>query len=116
VIDILPRVRDCEAMHKESPDEMYREFGSRVRVHRLKQGLGQADVATHLGLTRASISNLEAGRQRPLLHQVLALAAILDTTFDALVPTDLYPPTFDPDRERHEDIERRLLAAAGQSR
>jgi transcriptional regulator with XRE-family HTH domain len=39
--------------------------------------LTQADVAKQIGLTRASLANIESGRQKVLLHQVYRLADAL---------------------------------------
>ncbi len=70
----------------------------------------QAEVAERMQLTRASISNLEAGRQRPQLHQVYALARILDTSIEDLLP----PDAVDVDERRHDDLKALLIASASQ--
>lgn len=65
----------------------YAELGGRVRRAREAAGLTQPELAKALGLTRSSVSNLEAGRQRPPLH---LLAAIAQQTGQAW--SDLLPP------------------------
>ena len=52
----------------------YRDLGARTRAARLTANLTQDDLATALGMSRPSVSNIEAGRQRIPVH-VLALAA-----------------------------------------
>lgn len=56
----------------------------------------QADLSACIGLSRASVANIEGGRQAVLLHQFLALAEAL-----TLPPMDLLPsgqsPTNRPD-------------------
>lgn len=72
--------------------EIYEIFGSRVARAREAAGLTQAQVAEAVGLSRASVANIEAGRQRVLLHQVFDLAHALKaaSVFDIL-PADLSP-------------------------
>lgn len=57
-------------------DLYYREFGKRVRIAREAAGLTQAEVGALLQptVTRASIANVEAGKQRVLAHTVVQLA------------------------------------------
>ena len=57
--------------------EIYRLLGLRVAARRLELGLTQAEVAAQIGLTRASLANLETGRQKVLLHHVYRLVAAL---------------------------------------
>lgn len=58
----------------------YTEFGGRVAQLRFAQRLSQADVGKPLNLTRASIANLENGKQRILAHQLPVLAKTLKCT------------------------------------
>lgn len=97
-------------MHKDPTAELYAEFGRIVRHRRAELGMSQAEVAERIELTRASISNLEAGRQRPQLHQVYVLARILETTVNDLLP----PDSVDMDESRHNHLKTMLMAAASQ--
>ncbi|OYU76065.1 MAG: transcriptional regulator [Alphaproteobacteria bacterium PA3] len=56
---------------------VYSALGESVATRRNALGLTQADIATKVGISRASIANIEAGRQKVLLHQVYLLAAAL---------------------------------------
>jgi transcriptional regulator with XRE-family HTH domain len=67
-------------------DEIYATMGRRVRARREDLRLTQADLAAKIGLSRASIANIEGGRQAVLLHQFLALAEAL-----TIPPMDLIP-------------------------
>ena len=67
-------------------DEIYATLGRRVRARREELRLTQADLSAKVGLSRASIANIEGGRQAVLLHQFLALAKAL-----TIPPMDLIP-------------------------
>lgn len=60
-------------------------FGQRVRTLRQATGIQQQDLAVAAGLTRASIANIEAGRQNTTVTALLAIAAALGTTVGALL-------------------------------
>lgn len=57
---------------------IYGLLGERVSVRRKKLGLTQAALASKVGMSRASIANIESGRQNILLHHVYTLAAALE--------------------------------------
>jgi transcriptional regulator with XRE-family HTH domain len=69
-----------------SPETIYRIFGHRLRDLREGRGISQQELGELSGLTRASIANVESGRQRVLLHQVLRFAQALRVDLDTLVP------------------------------
>lgn len=79
--------------------EFYAELGSRVRAARNAAGLTQTELAGAAGLTRASVANIEAGRQQVLVHHLVAIAAATATDLDALLPGPL-SPTVDMERMR----------------
>ena len=51
----------------------YPEIGAWLRQERERLGLTQQDVSVMLRLSRPSIANIEAGKQRLLYHQVLEM-------------------------------------------
>ena len=57
--------------------ELYRRLGRKVAERRSELRLSQAYVAEKLGLSRASLANLETGRQRIMVHQLFALVSAL---------------------------------------
>jgi transcriptional regulator with XRE-family HTH domain len=71
----------------EDVDRFYLEFGQRLRAARARAGLSQEVLGVQVGLNRTSISNIEKGRQRILLHHLPLLADHLGTTVDELLPT-----------------------------
>ena len=60
-----------------SIDAIYVALGRRIARLRKDRGLTQAGLAGLLGLTRASIANIERGRQKFLVHTVLQLVSAL---------------------------------------
>jgi len=64
----------------------YARLGGNVRSTRVSAGLSQAGLAERIGFTRASVSNLEAGRQRIALHLFVQIAQALDVEPSRLLP------------------------------
>lgn len=56
---------------------LYRAIGTQLADTRQQRGIRQADLATAVGLTRASIANIENGAQRIQLHTLIAAAQAL---------------------------------------
>ena len=80
--------------------ELYRRLGRAVADRRRELGFTQSTIAEKLGLSRASLANLENGRQRIMVHQLFALvnALKLKSVLD-LVPEAWAPPEPLPDIE-----------------
>ncbi len=57
--------------------EIYRLIGSRIATRRKDLRLKQVEVAAQIGLTRASLANIEKGRQKIMLHQIYRVAEAL---------------------------------------
>lgn len=78
--------------------EIYRQLGQNVACVRGKLGKTQAEIAAQIGLTRASLANIETGRQKVLMHHVFRLAnaleckSILDLIPETFVFSDDEPP------------------------
>jgi transcriptional regulator with XRE-family HTH domain len=68
-------------------DVFYAEVGQRIRHARDRRGLTQEGLASLVALTRTSITNIEKGRQKLLLHTLVDLATALQ-----VAPADLLPP------------------------
>ena len=58
-------------------EPIYRRLGRKIRKLRIRRGITQGDLADRVGLERTSVVNIEAGRQRILLHDVKAFAVAL---------------------------------------
>lgn len=66
----------------------YTEIGRRVRLARERIGLTQDSLATQVMLSRTSVTNIEKGRQKVLVHTICRLAGALN-----IPPADLLPNT-----------------------
>ncbi|MPZ67876.1 MAG: helix-turn-helix domain-containing protein [Pseudonocardiaceae bacterium] len=67
-------------------DRFYREFGQRLHDARTAAKISQENLGARIGLNRTSISNIEKGRQRLLVHQLPVLARVLGMAPDELLP------------------------------
>jgi transcriptional regulator with XRE-family HTH domain len=66
----------------------YKGIGERVRAKRLRQNVTQEGLAKLVGLTRTSLTNIEKGRQKILLHTFADLAAALQVEPSDLLPSE----------------------------
>lgn len=85
-----------------SSDQLYNTIGKRVRLRRERLGLTQEQLADHVGLTRTSISNIEQGRQKILVHMLYNLAEALAVAPEALLPLE------DTERDERETWEAQI--------
>ena len=69
-------------------DDLYRELGRKIRETRERPGqkLSQEKLAKRLNISRASIVNIEAGRQHAPLHLLWQIAEALGTDLTLLIP------------------------------
>ncbi len=71
--------------------QLYDRIGHHIRAVREQRGATQQDLADAAGLTRTSITNVEASRQRTPIHVLLAIAQALDVPLTALLGEQLPP-------------------------
>jgi DNA-binding XRE family transcriptional regulator len=64
----------------------YTTLGDSIKSARLKSGIKQEYFAHLLDLSRASIVNIEKGRQRPSIHLLLEISEILNVEVISLLP------------------------------
>lgn len=90
----------CENFHevarpltKASPtasfgrEQLYRELGAKIRLFREKKGMTQGELAEGVGLTRTSLTNIEKGRQKILLHTLMDFSEVLAVDAKDLLPS-----------------------------
>src|SRR5271156_215056 len=69
-----------------NPDRIYQQIGVAIRSRRKQLSMTQQQLAMHLGISRASLANIEVGRQKVFVHHLYALAGALQ-----LKPYELLP-------------------------
>ena len=80
-------------------ESIYSAFGRSVATRRKELELTQAELASRVGMSRASVANIECGRQNVLLHHVYNLARALE--FSQV--SELLPSL--PKQEAQEDFD-----------
>lgn len=63
------------------------ELGGLIYVARKRRGFTQAELANLMTLTRASVANIEVGRQNLSLVRLMEFAEVLAVPVKALIPT-----------------------------
>lgn len=63
---------------------MSTQFSQDLRLARRKAGLKQSDLAHFLDLHQSTVSDLEHGKHRPSLDQIIALSLIYGRSFESL--------------------------------
>lgn len=65
-------------MQTKNNDRLYAIIGSKIQQHRVRLNMTQHEFAAHLlpevKLCRTSITNLELGKQRIMLHDLVGIA------------------------------------------
>ena len=71
-------------------DDIYRNFGRRLRTARKARHMSQEALAARLRprLSRTSITNIEAGSQHVPLHMLYELAAAVGVRAQSLLPDE----------------------------
>ncbi|MCF2445399.1 helix-turn-helix domain-containing protein [Dyadobacter sp. CY345] len=65
---------------------LYQRVGENIKNARSKANLTQEQLAHAIGLSRASVVNIEKGRQNPSIHQLYSIAEHLEITAHDLLP------------------------------
>lgn len=72
------------------PEEsFYEQIGERIRNFRLSANISQEVFSELLNMTRASVVNIEKGRQRPSIFLLITIARILKVDYIDLIPIEL---------------------------
>lgn len=80
------------------PKSIYQEVGRNIRRLRKEAGHTQARLSGQAGISRASLANIEAGRQQILVHHLYAIANALQLDSPKLLlpaESSLSPPVSD---------------------
>jgi len=82
-------------LDKEQQTEFYESVGEKIKEARKAQEMNQDVLADLLGISRVSLVNIEAGKQRVPLHVLLDICEALNVTMNDLVPQSA-ETTIDP--------------------
>lgn len=69
----------------------YKQFGSALAAHRKRLGVTQDDLASGSDMSRATIANIELGKQSVQLHQLFGLASAMNVPAEELLPSTIIP-------------------------
>ena len=75
-------------------NDFYAKLGKLVQRKRKELEFTQSELATKLGMSRASLANIETGRQKVLVHHLYKFAEVLK-----LKPSDFLPTYQEPEKE-----------------
>ncbi len=89
----------------------YLRFGQMLREARKASGLSQEDLGKSVGLNRTSVSNIEKGRQKILLHTFCELLRVLNVGPRDLIPLPVEKkPPANPDLSGYRPAVRAFIA------
>lgn len=71
---------------QDTPSDLYWQVGQRIREARTKLRMSQEALADQVSLTRTSITNIEKGRQKLLVHKLWEIAVALGVSTTDLLP------------------------------
>lgn len=86
-------------MHPDHQARLYASLGLRIRDIRDRQELSQSALAEKVGISRASMVNIEKGRQNSPLHVLYDLADALGMDI-----RDLLPPITEVARREEPEV------------
>ena len=69
-----------------TPTIFYQFVGEEMNRRRRLLGMTQDEIAMQVGISRASLNNIEAGRQHTFLHVYVKIALALQIDLSALLP------------------------------
>lgn len=102
---------------KTKPEEFYGLLGQRVRTLRQQKALTQEQLGNRLTptVTRASIANIETGKQRVLAHTLIQLSRALDVSVDDLTREESTPVSAEMAEQVNVVLRKRLRLSAKQA-
>lgn len=92
VAHVPPKKKRTEAREPAFGGRVARAFGTQLQAVRKKHGMKQDAFADAMGVSRTTVSNIECGRQRVFLDQVVRAAEVLEVSLLDLLPAADYAP------------------------
>ncbi|WP_222126006.1 helix-turn-helix transcriptional regulator [Paenibacillus xylanexedens] len=78
----------------DQDDIIYTYVGKQIRRLRRESMMTQEALAQKIGLTRTSVTNIEAARQRPPISMIYKIAELFKTDVGKLFPTSIKDAEF----------------------
>ncbi len=78
---------------KTEENDFYIRLGYLIRIARTKAKKSQESLAQYLGLSRVTIVNIEKGRQKILIHDLVLTANFLNVALTELIPATFESPS-----------------------
>ena len=102
---------------KTKLEEFYGMLGQRIRTLRQQKALTQEQLGNRLTptVTRASIANIETGKQRVLAHTLVQLSHALEVSVDDLAREDSTPVSAEVAEQLNVVLRKRLRLSAKQA-
>ena len=102
---------------KRKPEEFYILLGNRIRTFRQQKGLTQEQLGNRLTptMTRASVANIETGKQRVLAHTLIQLSGVLDVSADDLTRPEPIPVSAEVAEQVNAVLRKRLRLSHAQA-
>ena len=102
---------------KTKPEGFYGLLGQRIRLLRQQKALTQEQLGNRLtpAVTRASIANIETGKQRVLAHTLVQLSQALEVSVDDLAREDSTPVSAEVAEQLNVVLRKRLRLSAKQA-
>ena len=64
-------------------------MANEIKTRRIAKGLSQEEVAEYVGITRVTLVNIEAGRNRTTAENLWAISNVLGCTMNDLFPKNI---------------------------
>src|SRR5690348_11744619 len=105
----VPGMRSILRSVNRAREPFYEELGRRIAQRRAERNLSQKDLGEMMQprMTRASLANIENGKQRVLAHTLVQLAAALECDVNALVSVSAAPDA-EGNAAVHRELEQKM--------
>lgn len=86
IVCVIDAVAIRDYKQRMNPESLHKRIGLFIASRRNSLGLKQEQLAASVGISRASLANIERGRQSVLVHHLYAIAKALGLQPGQLLP------------------------------
>jgi len=98
-------------MIKSEKIYLYECIGERIKELRQKSGFSQEVLGKKLELSRASVVNIEKGRQQPSIHLIIDISRILNVDINQILDMEILDSFTEKNRLRK--LEKKIAESIG---